>query len=81
MITIIINEFLINDICIIMVSRFSPSKFSNQITDDCCKVQMEREGMIAGQAAKETMTVLKFRKKIANVFCPRGFGWFELHIK
>lgn len=38
--------------CIIMISRFCPSKFIHPHTDDCCQVPMEREVMIAGQAAK-----------------------------
>eukprot|EP00105_Crassostrea_gigas_P040534 XP_019924682.1 PREDICTED: uncharacterized protein LOC105332753 isoform X3 [Crassostrea gigas] len=33
-------------------SRFCPSKFIHPHTDDCCQVPMEREVMIAGQAAK-----------------------------
>lgn len=75
MITIIINEFLINDNCIIMVSRFSPSKFYHSNTDDCRKVPKEREGMIAGQAAKETIIVcLKVNKQIANFFFHR-WSW------
>lgn len=43
---IIINEFLINDNCIIMVSRFFLLKFNYLNIDDCCKILIEREGMI-----------------------------------
>nr|XP_019924679.2 uncharacterized protein LOC105332753 isoform X1 [Crassostrea gigas] len=38
-------------------SRFCPSKFCHPHTDDCCQVPMEREVMIAGQAAKGTKTM------------------------
>lgn len=37
--------------------RFCPSKFIHPHTDDCCQVPMEREIMIAGQAAKGTITM------------------------
>lgn len=40
-----------------MISRCCPSKFIHPHTDDCCQVPMEREVMIAGQAAKGTKTV------------------------
>lgn len=80
MITIIINEFLINDNCIIMVSRFSPSKFNHSNTDDCRKVPKEREGMIAGQAAKETIIVCLKVNKQKLFFSPMELGWFEMHI-
>lgn len=67
-----------------MVSRFSPSKFNHSNTDDCCKIPIEREGMIADQAAKETIIVcLKENKQIANFFLPMEFGGrggFEMHI-
>lgn len=43
--------------CIIMISRFCPSKLIHPHTDDCCHVPMEREVMIASQAAKGTKTV------------------------
>lgn len=56
-----------------MVSRFSPSKFNHSNTDDCCKIPIEREGMIADQAAKETIIVcLKENKQIANFFFTDG---------
>lgn len=66
-----------------MVSRFSPSKFNHSNTDDCCKIPIEREGMIAGQAAKETIIVcLKENKQIANFFFTDGVwgGGVEMHI-
>lgn len=66
-----------------MVSRFSPSKFNHSNTDDCCKIPIERERMIAGQAAKETIIVcLKENKQIANFFFTDGVwgGGFEMHI-
>lgn len=37
--------------------RFCPSKLIHPHTDDCCQVPMEREVMIASQAAKGTKTM------------------------